>query len=342
MAYQGVLDDIRKAVRLEKPGRLPVFAASEEFDVRIAGAVYNEYNRDAKVMADVLIKTIERFDYDWAWLQVDDCIEFEVLGVGVKWEGNILPATCDYLDASHTVLRSLKMPDPHKDGRMPVLLEAIKRVKDKFGDTICVTGRVAAPFSSVTLLFGMMETLVLLYDDPEFVFEALKFCTDMQIMWATEQIKAGADALWVGDCNASGHLISPTQYREFAFDGAKDLAKAIDEFKGFSFYHASEHNLECLDVQADTGISALSVGPGRDIAEAKAKVGHKVCLLGNLDPIECLLLGDESTVYNEAKRIATTGGKDGGYIFNSGEMIPRDTPEKNMLAMIRGARDAIL
>jgi len=340
MAYQGVLDDIRKAVRLEKPARLPVFAASEEFDVRVAGAVYGEYNRNAELMAKVQIECVEKFDYDWAWLQVDDCIEFEVLGVGVRGEGDILPATCDYLKTDYSVLRGLKMPDPQKDGRMPVLLESIKRIKDKFGDTVCVTGRVAAPFTSTTLIFGMVETFSMMYDDPDFIFEANKFCLEMQNAFAVAQIKAGADALWVGDCNASGHLISPDQFREFAFDGAKQLAKTIDEYNGLSIYHASEHNLECLDIQADIGNHVLSVGPGRDMAEAKAKVGHKVCLVGNIDPIKYLYYADADKVYNEAKRIASIGSNGGGYLFNSGEMIPRDTPEENIKAMIRGARDA--
>jgi len=315
-----------------------VFACSEEMDVRLAGVIYNEYNRNAKLMAKTQIEAIKRLDYDWAWLQVDDCIEFEPLGVGVKGSGNILPATCEYLPATVETLRGLTMPNPQKDGRMPVLLDAIKNIKDELGDTVCVTGRVAAPFSSVTLLYGMTESLLLLYDDPELFIETIKFFTEMQSMWATEQIKAGADAIWVGDCNASGHLISPAQYREFAFMGACDLAKAIAEYKGLSFYHASEHNLECIQIQAETGVSALSVGPGVDMAVVKQKVGDRICIIGNIDPIKYLLDADEDSVYREARRIAAVGREGGGYIFNSGEMIPRETPEANIRAMIRGAR----
>ena len=234
MAYKGVLEDIRACIALKKPSRLPVFALSEEFDARMTGVIYNEYNRNAKLMAKCQIESIKRFDYDWSWLQVDDCIEFEVLGVGVEGEGDILPATCDYLPATWETLRGLKMPNFQKDGRMPVLLEAIKRVKDELGDIVCVTGRVAAPFSSVTLLFGMTETLMLLYDEPALVHEAVKFFVDLQTRWGCAQIAAGADALWVGDCNASGHLISVDQYREFALDSVKEIVKAYDEAGGWA------------------------------------------------------------------------------------------------------------
>ena len=338
MAYKGVLEDIKKCVKLQKPDRIPVFACSEEFDVRVAGEIYNNYNRDSKIMANCQIEAIKKFDYDWAWLQVDDCIEFEVLGVGVKYEGNILPATSEYLSASYETLKNLKMPNPKRDGRMPVLLDAIKRIKDEFGDTVCVTGRTAAPFSSTTLLYGMTETLMLMFDEPELVRDTVKFFTELQSMWGCAQIEAGADAIWFGDCNASGHLISVDQYMEFAFDSVKDCVKEYDRAGGFSFYHASEHSPEHMKAQVATGISAISVGPGVDMSVAKQTVGDKCCIMGNVDPINTLLYGTPEQVSAESKRIMGLGKQNWGYLFNSGEMIPRDVPEENMIAMIQTAK----
>lgn len=339
MAYSGVLGDIRKCVNLEAPGRVPVFACSEEFDVRMAGLSYSVYNSDARAMARCQIDSVRRFDYDWAWLQVDDCIEFEVLGVGTKGGGDILPATCGYLPAARSTLERLKMPDPHRDGRMPVLLEAIARVKDALGDTVCVTGRTAAPFSSVTLLYGMMETFVLLRDDPALVRDTVRFFTELQTMWGLAQLEAGADALWFGDCNASGHLISVEDYMEFAFESVKRCAQEYGRAGGFTFYHASEHKIGHMLAQAATGISALSVGPGADMAEVKREVGGKVCLMGNVDPIGVLLNGSPEDVRRESARVMAAGKPGGGYIFSSGEMVPRGVPEENMREMISAGRE---
>ena len=339
MAYSGVLGDIKKCVKLLQPNRVPIFACSEEFDVRMAKELYCDYNSNSKIMAKCQIEAIKKYDYDWSWLQVDDCIEFEVLGVGSRGSGNILPATCNYLPATYETLKGLKMPNPQKDGRMPVLLDAIKRIKDEFGDTVCVTGRTAAPFSSATLLYGMTETLMMLFDEPELVKETVKFFTEFQIIWGTAQIEAGADAIWFGDCNASGHLISVDQYMEYAFEGVKECVQAYDSAGGWSFYHASEHKPEHMKVQAATGVSAISVGPGVDIAIAKKSVGDRCCILGNVDPIIALLQGTKERVIEDTKRIINIGKQGGGYIFNSGEMIPRDTPEENMIAMIQTARE---
>lgn len=340
MAYAGVMADIRTAVALGRPARLPVFACSEEADVRLCGSRYDRYNSVAAEMARVQIEAIERFDYDWAWLQVDDCIEFEPLGVGVEGGGDILPATCRYLPATDDALAALRRHGYHVAGRMAVLLEAIGRVKAHFGDRVCVTGRVAAPFSSVTLAFGITETLLLLYDRPDFVREALTVLAEYQRRFALDQLRAGADALWVGDCNASGHLVSPAIYREFAQEPARQLSAACRQAGGEVFYHASEEQPAMLDLQADAGFSVLSVGPGLDLATARGTVGRRVCLCGNVDPIAVLARGTPEMVRAAVERTVDSISRSGGHILNSGEMVPRDTPETNLRVFVEAGRQA--
>jgi len=339
MAYHGVLNDIRQATELKLPNRLPVFICSEEMDVRVCASRYDVYSRDAREMARVQIEAIERFDYDWAWLQVDDCIEFEPLGVGVKGEGNILPATCDYLPATPAGLAALRRRGYRVEGRMKVLLNAITAVKNHFGDSVCVTGRTAAPFSSATLAFGIAETLTLLYDRPEFVRETVAFFEDYQIRFGLDQMSAGADAIWFGDCNASGHLISPDIYREFALEPARRVSAAYREHGGIVMYHASEELPAMVDLQADAGFSILSIGPGLDIEEARKIAGNRVCLCGNVDPLAIICRGTPDDIQAEVARIIANVSRFGGHIMNSGEMVPRDTPERNVDAFVRSARN---
>lgn len=341
MAYQGVIEDFRKAIAMGKPERVPVVACSEEFDVHTCGngVTYNEYNRDAKIMATTQISAVKNYNYDWAWLQIDDCIVYEALGVEVKGDGDILPATCGYLPATRETLTSLPVLDPRKDGRMPVLLEAIKRVKDEFGDTLLVCGRTEAPFSSVALLYGIEETMLLPSMDPKLLLDTLRYFVDAQTAFGLAQRESGADAVWFGDCNASGHLMSERYYEEYAMPYVANVVKEYDKAGLWSIYHASEEKEGHLRLQADSGVSALSVGPGLDIAKAKAAVGDKVCLIGNLDPVNVLMNGTGEQVAEEAKRIMEIGKQDGGYIFNTGEMVPRDVPVENMKAMLSSARE---
>jgi len=338
MAYKGVLDDIRTCVALKRPTRIPVFAISEEFDVKVFGGTYEAYCQDAGNMATCQIAAIERFDYDWCWLQVDDCIEFEVLGVGTQGGGNIVRATCNYLPATRETLRGLRMPDPRKDGRMPILLEAISRIKAHFGDTVCVTGRTAAPFSSVGLLYGMEQLMLMPFDNPGLLRETLDFFVELQTRFGLAQIEAGADAIWFGDCNASSHLISPQAYEAYAFEPARRVSEAYQKAGGLVFYHASEEG-KSLPIMTRLGVSALSCGPGIDVKDALAVTQGNVGCMGNLDPIKVLQNGTPEQVRRETIRILEAGKAAGGFIFNSGEMIPRDTPEENMRMMMATARD---
>jgi len=92
MAYQGVMDDIRACVELRKPRRIPVFSMSEEFDVKWYGRYnYDEVVQSADKLVEVWSAAVREFDYDWAWLQMDDCIEFEVLGGGCYGPGRSTP-----------------------------------------------------------------------------------------------------------------------------------------------------------------------------------------------------------------------------------------------------------
>lgn len=339
MAYKELMNDIKTIANLGVPSKVPVCALSEEFDVKWYNrGTYEEIITDADKLSACFIASVYEFDYDWAWLQIDDCIEFEVLGVGTRGSGNILRATYEYPPANKDTLSSLKMPNPLGDGRMSILLKAISEMRKEFGDTICVCGRAAAPFSSTSLLYGIQEAMTLMIMDPDLFRKTCDFFIRLQTLWGQAQFEAGAHALWLGDCNAMSNLISIEHYSEFAFDPCKELIERYREIGVLTFFHASEEKLTYIEKQTLLGADVLSVGPGIGIAEAKKATSGKVALIGNLDPLEVLERGAPEKVVAETERIMQTGKNGGGYIFNTGEMVPRETPEENLRAMVRSAR----
>lgn len=339
MAYDGVLEDVKAAVRLEKPRRLPVFACSEEFDVKWFGEYpYEELCQDGRKIAEAWIAAIEEFDYDWAWVQVDDCFEFEPLGVGCVGEGDILRATKDYLPAARETLDSLKPVDPNKDGRIPEKLKAIRLIREHFGDRVLIEGSCAAPYSAVGLLYGLQETMILSMTEKQLLLETCAFFVENQAAYALAQLEAGAHAIWLGDCNAFSEMLSLKQYREFALPSCKALVDRIHGAGGLVHLHNSEVKVDYLLAEVETGVDIINVGPAADIAEVRAALTGKCCFTGNLDPIEVLMRGTPEAVEAEAGRIAEIGMSEGGYMFNTGEMNPRDTPVENMRAMVGGVR----
>lgn len=339
MAYKGILEDIRKCISLKQPSRVPVFAVSMEFDIWNLGIPHRDYERKLDKMVSASVDAVKRFDYDWVLLHPDDYIELEgIVDTFLKEDDSIPVMPRQYITAVEENLIKFKIPDFRKDLRMPVYLNAIKEIKNLLGDSVCLTGRVAAPFSTAALVFGISETMILTIEKEDFLNKALKFFTELQISWAEEQIKAGVDSIWIGDCVASSNFISTGTFEKFAAPPLKELTRKIKQDGCIAHYHAEEKSAAHLKLMADTGVDIINVGEGIDMAEAKSLIGNKVCISGNLAPIKVLANGKKEDVEREVESIVKKGKIGGGYIFNTEEGVPYYTPRENVEAMIKTVR----
>ena len=340
MPYDGVLEDVRKAIALEKPSRMPVFANSEEFDVKWYGKYcYEELCQSGEKMAEAWSAAIKEFDYDWAWLQVDDCFVMEPLGIGCYGKGDILRATKDYLPATRETLKNLPILDPAKDGRMPEKVKAIQLLREEFGDTVLVVGGAEAPYSSVGLIWGVEDTMITGLTDPDLLAEACDFFVDIQYRFAKAQYEAGAHALWLGDCNAFSSMFSLEQYNKFASSACKELITRIkSDTDMIVWLHNSEVEIPNLLSEAELGADIVSVGPAANMAEVRKAMTGKCCFSGNLDPIEMLMRATPEQIDADVKRIISICADAGGFLFATGEMNPRDVPKENIKAFSAAVR----
>lgn len=180
--------------------------------------------------------------------------------------------------------------------------------------------------------------MLMMFEDTLLLKDALDFFAALQSRWAVAQIRAGADAIWLGDCNAFSGMLSPDQYREFAFEPCKRVVEACHKAGGLVFLHNSEISIPHIAIECELGADAVSVGPAADLAAVKAAMEGKTCVIGNLDPIEALMKGTPKTIEREVDRIMRIGKQGRGYMFNTGAANPRDVPAANMSAMMRKAK----
>ena len=87
-----------------------------------------------------------------------------------------------------------------------------------------------------------------------------------------------------------------------------------------------------LDDIAAIGASAVGLDWTVDLADARRRVGAKVALQGNLDPL--VLLTDADTVRREASAVVRSAGPAPGHIFNLGHGIVPTTPPENVAALV--------
>ena len=339
MAYSGVIEDFRRIRENKIPRKIPVVADSEEFDVRwYKKYSYEEFCQDGDKMFEVCKAAIERFNYDWAWLQIDDCFEFEPAGVKVKGEGNILRATYGYLLANFETLKKMPVLDPYSDGRMPEKLKAIRKLREYFKDTVLVVGSCAGPFSAVGLTFSIEESMMLMYTDPDFLYAAMDYWKEFYKRYIKAQKEAGADAIWLGDCNAFSSMVPVSLYNEHILPVTKELITWCEkELDIMIWMHNSETKLDHVLSHLPLGVSFESIGPDADIREIREVTRGIQPISGNLDPIKVLWQGNPDSITADVNRIMRICKEGGGFIFNTGEMVPRETPEENMDAYMSAA-----
>jgi len=92
--------------------------------------------------------------------------------------------------------------------------------------------------------------------------------------------------------------------------------------------------------EAELRVDIINCGPAADMTAVRKTLTGKCCFSGNLDPIEVLRHATPEQVASNTERIVKTCYSDGGYVFCTGEMNPRDVPVENMKAMIEAARRA--
>jgi uroporphyrinogen decarboxylase len=71
---------------------------------------------------------------------------------------------------------------------------------------------------------------------------------------------------------------------------------------------------------------------------ASERVGSRVCLMGNLDPVELLWRGTPVAVAHAARQAIADAGQPGGFILGSGCEVPVAAPRENLNAMIETVR----
>jgi uroporphyrinogen decarboxylase len=241
---------------------------------------------------------------------------------------------------------SLKVPNPLTDGRMPVMLEATRRVREAVGDSVAIRTPGTGPFALASYFIGTQDFLVevglaeagLPEANPEAIHYALDLAAEALIAFGKACFDAGSDILHCGDSLASCDMISPRQYEKYAFPYQKKVIQAWKAYGARTLLHICGNATKVLPLYAATGADIVEIDYKVNLAYAKQTIGRQTCLLGNVDTVSALLLGTPEKVSQEAEACIAAAAQGGGYMLGSGCMVPRTTPLDNVRAMVKVAR----
>lgn len=321
--------------------RIPVIPQAFLFSAETAGFKIGKICSDAAKLAKTHVVCQDMFGYDGCVIDVDDASLAEACGAKCIFRDEEVVATDEHNPLLKRLedVEDLKLPDPYKDGRLPVWLEVTQRLIEEIGDHVFIMGRAdQGPFDLACLLRGTQNFMMdLIMGDRDKVNTLLEWCKEAHIRFAKAQIDVGAHITSMGDSYAGPNLVSPDTYREFALQKEIEVVNAIHEHGGKYSVHICGDTTKIIKDMAKTNADVIEVDWQVDMGDARRLFGENTILMGNIDPSDPLVFGTPEQVKAQAKDIIEkTKGK--RLFLSSGCAMGANTKPENMQAMVDSAK----
>ncbi len=168
---------------------------------------------------------------------------------------------------------------------------------------------------------GTERAIMDTFDDPTWVHEALAVLRDRKLAYVRSLAGACYDLMELGGGDASTTVISPTLFREFVAPYDAALIAAAREVGIRIVYHTCGGMMPILEDIADMGPAAMEtftppeMGADVDIAEAKRRIGSRVCMIGGFNQAHYLKDCPPEVTRAYVRRCFESAGEGGGYIL---------------------------
>jgi uroporphyrinogen decarboxylase len=233
------------------------------------------------------------------------------------------------------------LPDP---ANLPG--DAYWEIANAMGD-LGITG-LGVPLPGLHDLFyyvdgGYSNVIKLYYTMKDLIEEYRRRMHEWVVAYTEKGLRIQPEFILIG---ASGLLTmqSPRIFRELSLPTLKKITEMCREADIISHLHACGREHYIVEVAANEtdlySIEPLEEPPNGDcnLADIKRRFGRRLALKGNIQT-SWLLMAKPEEVEEKAKWCIDVAGENGGYVLSTGDQVGRDTPDENIFAMIRAARN---
>jgi uroporphyrinogen decarboxylase len=281
-----------------------------------------------QLACEVTLQPIARFPLDAAILFSDILTIPDAMGLGLSVEEGEGPRLARPV-RSRADIDKLGVPDPETDLRY--VMDAVRLIRRELNGKVPLIGFAGSPWTLACYMIegagssSFARPKALAWDDPQTMHKLLDVVARSVASYLAAQAAAGAQALMVFD--TWGGLLAPDMFREFSLRYLSQIAQMLKSDKVardvplILFSKGANSHLEAL---ADTGCAALGLDWKIALGDARARVGDRVALQGNLDP--AVLHASPDAIRAEVKKALSSFGPHPGHVFNLGHGI---TPEVN-------------
>lgn len=319
--------------------RIPCFPIIGEHSSRLIGATVSRFSHSVELMVESQLAVFKVYRPDSIGIGPGLFGIAEAMGTKLQFPEDGMPFVSEPFLKDYKDFERLTPVNPYRDGRLPLYLEALKIINEQVGDLVGVGSSVGGPFTTASSLRGTENFLKEIHRNPEMVHRLLGIVTESALKYIDAVCDLGIKPS-ISEPTASGSLISTKVFREFVKPYLKMYVDRIKERCGSGpMLHICGNTSRIWVDMADTGATILSLDNEIDLTEAKKVVGDRVCIAGNVKPVDTIMKGTPSQVMEEAKEcIRKVYDNPKGYILSSGCALPLNTPPENVVALMDAAR----
>lgn len=215
-------------------------------------------------------------------------IEAECMGCDLVWAKNAPPSVASHPLAGEDPIVPCPCTLPTaEDGRIPMVLDVMRRMKAAVGDTTALYGLICGPFTLASHLRGN-DIFMDMFDDDEYVKNLLDYCNKAAMRMADYYIEAGMDVIAVVDPLIS--QISSDHFMEFMYEPFKALFAHIREKGVFSSFFVCGDATRNIEVMCKTEPDSISVDENVDLLKAKEITDRYNIVIGGNIPLTTVML----------------------------------------------------
>jgi hypothetical protein len=177
-------------------------------------------------------------------------------------------------------------------------------------------------WQDAAVLFGIEELILATYEDPVWVTALLGVLRDRKLAFLRSSAGTPFDLLELGGGDASSTVISPTIFDRFVAPFDAPLVAAAHEAGQRVVYHTCGGMMPLLERIASMQPDAMEtftpkeMGGDTRLAEAKARIGSQVCMIGGFDQFHGLMGCTPADTRRAVREAFEAAGSGGGFILS--------------------------
>jgi uroporphyrinogen decarboxylase len=272
------------------------------------------------------------------WVEYGMAIEPSAVGNRIHFRTNQTPGQSAMMTSLDDIDRLCPV-NPKTDGLMPFALERYRMHKSRIQDAGYTIPLATArgPLCLASYLRGLTPLMMDLIEDPDGVHRLLKFATETVIHWLQAQVETLGETIeGIFLLDDIPGMLSRQAYLEFADPYMRQICAAFPA-DWVKIYHNDANIRPFLSDLGNCGFDVLNWTHNIDVTEARQKIGERVCLMGNVAPLDLGVRGTPDVVRRAACEVLEkSGGK--GLILSLGGGVSPGMPTRNIHALLEAGK----